>query len=150
MGGSVMVMVPPPGRIVCVVKVTVVVAVVACSAFWSPDASSSRGDWTMPSNAPEFTDGLLIESAADFTITDALPVVAAPVATWLNVHTLAVVSHAVMMDARTNVVVPANVTPAVSPVPPVQTTVGEEVRKKLAGKLMVIGSAPAADSTLAR
>ena len=52
MAGSVMVMVPVfAGRIVCVVKVTVVVAVVACSAFWSADASSSREDWTVPTRA---------------------------------------------------------------------------------------------------
>ena len=36
-----MVMVPPLGRIVCVVKVTVVVAVVDRSAFWSAAASTS-------------------------------------------------------------------------------------------------------------
>jgi len=99
---------------------------------------------------PEPTAGLLTESIADWTVTPKLPTVATPVATWLNVHDFAVVSHAVVVVVRTNIVVPVNVTPAVSPVPPVQTTVGEEVRKKLDGKVMVIGSAPAAVSTLAR
>ena len=51
-------------------------------------------------------------------------------------------SHAVVVVVRTNVVVPENVTPARSPVPPVQTTVGVEVRKKPDGKLMVIWFAP--------
>ena len=83
-------------------------------------------------------------------MTPKLPTVATPVATLLNVHDLAVVSHAVVVVVRTNIVVPENATVAVSPVPPVQTTVGEEVRKKLDGKVMVIGSAPAAVSTLAR
>jgi hypothetical protein len=70
--------------------------------------------------------------------------VAAPVATWLNVHTLAVVSHAVVVVVRTNCVVPVKATVAVSPpVVPVQTTVGLEVTKKLLGKLMVIWLAPA-------
>ena len=79
-----------------------------------------------------------------------LPAVAPPVATLLKVHTLAVVSQAVVVVVRTNIVVPENATVAVSPVPPVQLTVGTEVRKKLGGKLMVIGSAPAEASTLAR
>jgi hypothetical protein len=71
--------------------------------------------------------------------------VAAPVATLLNVHTLAEASHAVVVVVRTNCVVPAKATVAVSPpVLPVQTTVGVEVRKKLVGKLMVIWSAPGA------
>ena len=46
-----MVMVPPVGRSVCVVKATVVTAVVACSAFWSAAASVSTGDCTVPTRA---------------------------------------------------------------------------------------------------
>ena len=88
---------------------------------------------------------MLIESIADWTVTPKLTAgVATPVATLLNVHTLAVVSHPVVVGVRTNIVEPAYATVAVSPVPPVQTTVGEEVRKKLDGKLMVIWFAPAA------
>ena len=93
---------------------------------------------TGPTNAPEFTAGELTLSCVDTTVTAALPRVAAPVATLLNVHTLAVASHAVVVVVRTNCVVPAKATVAVSPVPPVQETVGVEVRKKLVGKLMVI------------
>ena len=98
---------------------------------------------TGPTKAPELTAGLLIESCVDWTVTAELPVVAAPVATLLNVHTLAVASHAVVVVVRTNCDVPAYAAVAVSPVPPVQTTVGTEVRKKLDGKLMVIWLAPA-------
>ena len=78
---------------------------------------------------PEVTAGLLIEFATDWTVTTELPAVAPPVATLLNVHTLAVVSHAVVVVESTNCDVPAYATVAVSPVPPVQTTVGTEVRK---------------------
>jgi hypothetical protein len=93
---------------------------------------------------PESTAGVLTLSCVDTTVTAALPRVAAPVATWLNVHTLAVVSHAVVVVVRTNCVVPVKATVAVSPpVEPVQTTVGLEVTKKLLGKLMVIWLAPA-------
>ena len=38
-----MVMVPPEGITVCVEKVKVVTAVVACSGFWSATASVSEG-----------------------------------------------------------------------------------------------------------
>ena len=92
-----MVMVPPLRRIVCVVKVTVVTVVVACSAFWYANASISTGDWTVPFvNAPELTV-VLNESAADWTITSKLPTFRGPAATLLNVHTLADVSHTVVV-----------------------------------------------------
>jgi len=80
-------------------------------------------------------------------VTETLLAVGLPVATLLNVHSLAVVSHAVVVVVRTNCeVLPtvANETVAVSPVPPVQATVGVEERKKYCGKLMVIWFAPAA------
>jgi hypothetical protein len=51
---------------------------------------------------PEATAGELGPSCVDCTVTAALPGVAAPVATLLNVHNLAVVSHAVVVVERTN------------------------------------------------
>ena len=61
-----MVMVPPEGRSVCVVKATVVTAVVACSAFWSAAASVSAEDWTTdPIMAGAFTPVERAASALD-------------------------------------------------------------------------------------
>jgi len=87
-------------------------------------------------------------SNVDWTVTpDPQPVpaaIGAPVATLLNVHTLAVVSHAVVVGVRMNCDGLLYATVAVGVVPPVQTTVGVEVRKKPDGKLMVTWLAPAA------
>ena len=94
--------------------------------------------------------GELTPFRADLTVTAELPVVRGPVATLLNVHTLVVVSHAVVVLVRTNIVVPENATLAVTPVPPVQATVGLEARKKLLGKVMVMGSAPTPLSAVSR
>jgi hypothetical protein len=96
---------------------------------------------TWPPKGPELT-AVLGKSCVDWTVTNP-PAVGGPVATLLKVHNLAVVSHAVVVVERINCDVP-NATEAVSPVPPVQMTVGVEGRKKLDGKLMVIRFAPAA------
>ena len=104
-----------------------------------------------PSKPKELTDAVLTESAADFTVIPAASAgVVGPVATWLNVHTLADASHAVVVVVRINCEVPAYTTVAVSPpVVPVQATVGVEVRKKPVGKVMVIWLDPAAAKALA-
>ena len=91
----------------------------------------------------------LARSSVDWTVTDEAPAVGAPVATLLNVHVLAPVSHAVVVVVRTNCDVPAYATVAVVPVPPVQATVGVEVRKKFDGKLMVILFVPTVPSAVA-
>ncbi len=100
---------------------------------------------TCPPNIPEST-AVLALSKVDWTVTREMHPVdvnGAPVATLLNVHTLAVVSHAVVVVVRMNcVALPATV--AVRPVPPVQTTVGVVAVKKFEGKLMVIWFAAAA------
>ena len=73
------------GTTACVVKDTVVTAVVACSAFWSADASVSAGNCTVPSNAGAAAPALT-PSADVFTVKPVLllatlgPVVNSPAA----------------------------------------------------------------------
>jgi len=103
---------------------------------------------TCPPKVPELT-AVLGRSCVDETVTITAPAFAGPVATLLNVHTLAVVSHAVVVVVRTNCVEPAYATVAVRPVPPVHTMVGVEEMKKLDGKLTVIRFVPTVGSAVA-
>ena len=69
------------GRIVCVVNVTVVTAVVTCSAFWSAGASVSAADWT-PTKAGT-APAALTPSAEVFTVKPVLLLATAgPVVNW--------------------------------------------------------------------
>ena len=60
-----MAMVPPAATTVCVTKVTVVTAVVACSAFWSAAASVSEGKVICPTIVGACTPAETAVSALD-------------------------------------------------------------------------------------
>ena len=70
-----MVTVPPLGRRVCVVNVTVVVEPVGCSAFWSPAASVSEADWTA---ARAGTEAPALPPSAEVRTVRPLPLKATP------------------------------------------------------------------------
>jgi len=140
-----MVMVAPVANWLAMVNATVI-ALFVTVATRSEAATVTATFETTPPRAPELT-AVLGRSCVDETVTLTAPAVGAPVATLLNVHTLAVVSHPVVVVVRTNtdaVDEVAYATVAVIPVPPVHTTVGVEERKKPDGKLMMIWFAPAA------
>ncbi len=118
-----MVMVPPEGRSVCVVKVTVVTAVVACSGFWSAAASVNTGGWPPAEIAPDATPAEARVSWSVCTVMPAEPAFTAPMVRPLRVMVKAVAAAipvvAVVMTmavavgwAEVAVMVPTDVVPA--------------------------------------
>ncbi len=98
---------------------------------------------TWPPRRPEAKAVLGLSRTVD-TVTDVAPAVGTPVFTWENVHTLAVVSHAVVVVVMTKLVavLPTNApTVPVRPVPPEHDMIGTPpglATKKPDGKLMVM------------
>jgi len=102
---------------------------------------------TWPPRGPE-AKAVLAMSLTDETVTATELPIGTPVFTWENVHTLAVVSHAVVVVVMTKLVavLPTNAaTVPVRPVPPVHAMIGtppELAMKKPDGKLMVMAFEP--------
>jgi len=133
------VIVLPETNAVAVVKVTVTVPL--CSGtFW---VTVMLAAVTWPPRGPE-AKAVLAMSLTDETVTATELPIGTPVFTWENVHTLAVVSHAVVVVVMTKLVavLPTNApTVPVRPVPPVHAMIGTPpvlATKKPDGKLMVM------------